>query len=97
MTEHTDRHFDALSKAVSAWLRLNGISPSETPREARATLVDGQLTIQQYVNDPVTGARVLDPEEPNAPKTRWITVPIKVAPTPLVREWLEPRCPKCGR
>lgn len=97
MSEHNDRHFDALAKAACAWLRANGINPHDTPREAGATITEGQLTIRQWVRHPQTGAVMRDPEREDQIMTRTITVPVVEAPTPLVEDWLTPRCPTCGR
>jgi hypothetical protein len=97
MSEHTDRHFDALQKAVCAWLRANGIDPIDTPRESGATITDAHLTLRQWVRHPQNGNVMKDPDRANEVMTRTITVPVIVPPPPLVEEWLAPRCPTCGR
>jgi hypothetical protein len=80
---------------VCDWLRDNGIDPKHVAADARATLVDGHVTLVMKVRGP-NGHDVIDPEGLGAlMETK--TFPVAVPPPPLVAEWLAPKCPTCGR
>jgi hypothetical protein len=77
------------------WLRANGINPAHVAADARATMVDGQVTLVMKVRGP-NGHDVIAPEGDRVlMETR--TFPVTVPPPPLVETWLAPKCPTCGR
>lgn len=86
----------AARQAVLDWLRANGVNTADLPADPRASVTDGQLTLQQWVRRP-DGGVMIDPNKPNMLMTRTITVPVVAAPPPIVEEWLAPKCPTCGR
>lgn len=85
----------SLRERVCDWLRANGIDPTHVAGDARATMVDGQVTLVMKVRGP-NGRDVINPEGDGVlMETK--TFPVTVAPPPLVEEWLAPKCPTCGR
>lgn len=109
MTEHNpqnieDDTFDrpghggqSTQKLVCDWLRANGIDPSRVARDARASMVDGNVTLVMKVSDPDRpGCDVIAPSGDEVLKENK-TFPVTVPPPPLVAEWLAPTCPTCGR
>lgn len=77
------------------WLRANGINPAHVAADARASMVDGKVTLVMKVRG-ANGHDVIDPEGTGVlMETR--TFPVTVAPPPLVEIWLAPKCPTCGR
>jgi hypothetical protein len=81
---------------ILAWLRANGIDPADVPGRARASVVDGMLTVPLYVRNE-HGRLVIDPSDPLQPATHTVTVPVRVEPNADVLLWLTPRCETCGR
>lgn len=75
------------------WLRANDVDPGTIPADERISIADGQMTMRQATLNERGKTIVVD----NQILTHVITVPVKVAPPPLVEEWLRPRCPTCGR
>lgn len=82
-------------KQTCDWLRANGIDPSRVAADARASMVDGQVTLVMKVSGP-NGHDVIDPEGTDVLKEAR-TFPVTVPPPPLVEIWLAPKCPTCGR
>jgi hypothetical protein len=106
MTDHNPHNRDvdldepgpagaSLRTLVCDWFRANGINPAHVPSEARASLVDGQVTLLMKVRGP-NGHDVIDPSGFELLKETK-TFPVAVPPPPLVAEWLAPKCPTCGR
>jgi hypothetical protein len=87
---------DEYREEVCAWIRALGLNPNDIPMDAYPTVADGRLTIRQYVRSE-KGAIQFDPNDVHAPLCRTVTVPITVEPSAAVAEWLNPRCPACGR
>lgn len=83
---------DAFRREVCDWLRANGIDPARTPMNPDASVADGQLTLRQKIQrngrDVVVGGEI---------PTETVTVPLLVAPSRDVADWLAPKCPTCGR
>lgn len=108
MTEHNphnrqDESFDrpgiagpysAFTQTIE-WLKANGINPSRVAADARASMVDGHVTLVMKVDGP-NGHDVIDPEGTGVLKEAR-TFPVVVPPPPLVEVWLAPKCPTCGR
>lgn len=87
---------DEYREAICEWLRANDIDPNLCPIEGRASVADGQITVDLHLlND--KGRKQLDPNHEDRLATRTVTVPLKVEPAGLVLEWLMPRCETCGR
>lgn len=80
---------------VRDWLRSNGIDPAEVPIGTRASVVDGNLTVELFDRD-ANGRLQIDPTTDEVAK-RTVTVPVIVQPSSAVENWLTPRCPTCGR
>jgi hypothetical protein len=78
------------------WLRANGIDTSRVAADARASMVDGQLTLVMKVAGPNGRGDVINPEGDGVLKETK-TFPVTVPPPPLVEIWLAPKCPTCGR
>lgn len=107
MTDHNpqnveDERFDrsgvhgpSVRTQACDWLRANGIDPGRVAGDARATMVDGQVTLVMKVRGP-NGGDVIDPEGLDVLKETK-TFPVTVPPPPLVEKWLAPKCPTCGR
>jgi hypothetical protein len=80
---------------ICNWIRALGVDPNHIPADPRASMADGQLTLRRFVRDP-DGGDVLTPDR-TAIMTETITVPVTVTPPPIVKTWLAPKCPTCGR
>jgi hypothetical protein len=92
--ESYDRPHSAHAQTCD-WLRANGINPAHVSSDARASMVDGQLTLVMKVRGP-DGRDVCNPEGTGVlMETK--TFPVTVPPPPLVEVWLAPKCPTCGR
>lgn len=87
---------DEYREEICTWLRAIGLNPNDIPMDAYPTVTDGMLTIRQYVRGE-TGTLQPDPNDVHAVLCRAVTVPITVEPSSAVAEWLNPRCPECGR
>lgn len=80
---------------VCDWMRANGINPAHVAADARATMVDEQITLVMKVLGP-SGHDVVNPEGTGClMETK--TFPVTVPPPPLVETWLAAKCPTCGR
>lgn len=88
-------HGPPIRRLVCDWLRANGINPDHVFADARATMVDGQVTLVMKVRGP-NGHDVIDPQGRSV-LTETKTFPVTVPPPALVEEWLAPKCPTCGR
>lgn len=88
-------HGLSVRKLVCDWLRANGIDPAHVAADARATMVDGKVTLVMKVRGP-NGCDVISPDPLDVLKETK-TYPVTVPPPPLVAEWLAPKCPTCGR
>lgn len=99
---HEDESFDRpgfwgppIRTQVCDWLRANGINPRHVRKDARATLVDDQITLVMKVQNEA-GNDIVDPDGLDVLKeTR--TFPVVVPPPPLIETWLAAKCPTCGR
>lgn len=97
-----DKNFDRpgfygppIRTQVCDWLRANGIEPNHVAADARASMVDGRVTLVMKVRGP-KGGDVIAPEGDRVlMETR--TFPVTVPPPPLIEVWLAPACPTCGR
>jgi hypothetical protein len=88
-------HGPPIREQVCDWLRANGINPAHVPADARASMVDGKVTLVMKVRGP-NGRDVIAPDGDSVLKeTR--TFPVTVPPPPLIAQWLAPKCPTCGR
>lgn len=83
-------------EAVCVWLRANGINPADVPMDARASVVDGRLTIPLKVKS-VNDHDLIDPSDSEQTFRSTVSVPVTVPPSPDVELWLAPRCPECNR
>jgi hypothetical protein len=86
---------ESVRMQVCNWLRANEIDPGRVAADARASLVDGHLTLVMKVRHP-DGGDMIAPEGDDVLKETK-TFPISVPPPPLVETWLAPKCPACGR
>lgn len=82
---------------ILTWLRDLGIDTKQVPAMCRASVADGELTIDLFVRGPQGQDRVANPEDPSEAMKHTVTVPVTVAPPPAVEIWLAPKCPECGR
>lgn len=99
-----------LRETICSWLKDNGIDPALVPAAERPMLTE--ITPNSMPRLGHNAPMVLDvrlwvrgPDGPgprlNEARTALIeeqhTVPIYVAPPPVVRAWLDAKCPGCGR
>lgn len=82
---------------VLAWLEAHGIERRLVPADPRASIADGNLTLQLWVSGASGHGVMIDPSQPNEIMRRTVTVPVTVPPPPVVETWLAPHCPTCGR
>jgi hypothetical protein len=95
---------DRFRQEICAWLDANGLDSRHTPPDARPSIVDGKLTIEQQLVidgalqvDAGGGGRHPDGLVFEKVKTHTVTVDVKVPPTPAVEYWLMEPCTECGR
>ncbi len=82
-------------REIVAWLTANGIDANKVPLDPNCTVTGGWITLTMKVSGP-GGIDVLVPGKNDVFKeTR--TFPLLVEPTGIVRIWLAPKCPTCGR
>lgn len=86
-------------KKVCAWLEANGLDPAATPVEPHASIANGMLTLLQKTRRRVASGRMADIVDTTGYGilTHTISVPLLVEPDDEVRQWLQPKCPTCGR
>lgn len=85
---------DRFRQEICDWLAANGLNANITPPDARPSIVDGKLTIEQQVL--IDGRKQFDVASDTV-KTHTVTVDVVVPPTPAVEYWLAEPCPACGR
>lgn len=88
---------DAFRREVCDWFRANGVDPGRLPLNPDAAVADGQLTFRRVVWSDLTDTARIDPRDPNSMLTVIASVPLVVEPSPDIAEWLQTRCPTCGR
>lgn len=76
------------------WLSANGLDPAEIPQDATITIGHSGITTEVKTRNP-DGTDVFT--QTGDIVTDTVTVPLAVDPPPLVRAWLRPTCPTCGR
>jgi hypothetical protein len=85
-----DRHRDHICE----WIRANGLDPGSIPAHSTVTVAGGTITYTVWLKDD-KGKLNLGPDRRPIAETR--TSPLVVEPDDVVRQWLLPRCPTCGR
>jgi hypothetical protein len=80
--------------AAMAWLRANGIEPTDVPIREVPTIADGQITCRVMVRGRLGGRQLVNGEV----ATKTVTVPLKVKPPAVLLSWLglPSECPNCG-
>jgi hypothetical protein len=103
-----DPRFDSdLRTEICEWLRANGIDPALVPADERpdctyrtddAVPIGGHtITTRVHVSvSPDSNAKIIRYGANRVEETT-ITKPMKVPPSPVIRAWLDSRCPTCGR
>jgi hypothetical protein len=78
-----------VQRPIMAWLRANGIDPSDVPVDAVATIENGRITCPVYVRR--DGSRYLDDNRHVAMGS--VDVPLREQPTGIVADWLAGKVP----
>lgn len=89
--QYEDEHRDRLCE----WMRANGFDPKSVPINPVVSIANGTITTEVYAKDE-NGRLVLDPST-HRPLRGIESHPVVVEPDEIVRTWLRPACPACGR